>query len=682
MAEAREHLLSLDPGAATPQRKIGRHGVVEPSTRPSAWERFRETFRRYPLWFSASAGVVLLLAIWSVTRPSSSKRLFEEAEFGLEVRSNKQLENVTSMLGRLEDYQFEDISPTLVERLNQWSQRRADMKDSWQLDPFIAEAAQQQQLPQEYLLYFSNIDSLQFPLEDGGRLQEAVWCRNIGNGLGRHGLDDLSLAHALFDWTMRNIQLEDSSEEKSMDNPTRSLLMGRGEPLTRAWIFILLARQQGLDVIMLAHSVPGQPNQYKPWVPALIHEGELYLFDHNLALPIPGPDGAPIATLKQVAADDGLLRNLDIPNRQIRYPVRAEDLQNVVALIEVSPMFVSRRMHRLEEQLAGADRLVLTMRPADIARELAAMEHVKAVRIWEYPFLCMENLRRLYDAQFERTLDADDRQANEAMRHRLAEELQIFNLPGIVETGRRNLDIDPPFIQEMKKKLEEETGVKQQQEKPLPPRISCVLWKGRMLQFRDAGVGEIPLPKDLGSLDEATRGIQMATTHAHGVDRTAATFMQYGRPYERHIERWQEEFREQQRRGMNLDPDQIINRIRRGKQAASVWLGTLAYERNDFETSVEYFRDQILAQNTDGPWSRTARYNLARSLEALGEEAEAAGDLQTAIKNYREAFEVYDQETTTQRHGNLLRASRLGERLRKLTADDDGPAPSEPPMAS
>ncbi len=681
-----------------PRRKIGRRGVVQEKTTPGAWERFRETFRKYPLWFSTIAGVALLLIVWGISRPASSKPLFEQAEFGLEVRSNKQLENVTSMLGHLEDFQFQDISSTLVERLNQWSQRRKDVKDNWQPDPLVVETIQNQALPPQLLAYYGNIDSLQFLREDGFQLQEAVWCRNIGNGLGRHGLDDLVLAQAMFDWTMRNIQLEDSSEEKVVDSTPSSILLGRGEPQTRAWIFMLLARQQGLNVVMLGYPDPARPEVIKPWIPALMHNGELYLFDHNLGLPIPGPEGVPVATLKQVAADDGLLRQLDISTSQIRYPVEAKDIQKVIAFVEASPQFVSRRMHRLEDQLAGDDQLVLTVKPSELARELNTFDHVGETRIWHYPLVCLENTRRLFDPQFQQALNPQDRQAQDALRRRLSEELEIFTLPGIVETGRRNLDIDPPFIQEMRKKAEEESGIPPQQAKPLPPRIAGVLWKGRMLQFRDAGVAKTQVPEDLGKLDETARGVQLATSHAHGVDRTAATYLQYGRPVNRHIDTWEKQFREEQRRGLNIDADQVLNRIRTGKRTATVWLGSLAFEREDYLTAVEYFRDQILEERPDGPWSRAARYNLARSLEALGQQAESQGDILAAIDSYQQAFDIYDQETTSQRHGNLLRAKQLRERLSALSSSDrlkserapstppttneDGPAPSEPPTAN
>ena len=677
--------------ASKPQRTIGRYGAVEPSNKPSAWQRFRDTFRKYPLWFSATGAVLLLMVIWGISRPASSKTLFEEAEFGLEERSNKQLENVTSMLAHLEDFLFGDISPTLVERLNQWLRSQQDQKDTWRFDPFIVEANEKQTLPQPFLAYYRNADALQFLSDDGFNLQEAVWCKNIGDGLGRRGLDNLSLATAMFDWTIRHIQLEETTEEKSIDDSTRALLLGRGEPMTRAWIFMLLARQQNMDVVLLAYPDPQRPGQLRPWIPALLHEGELYLFDHNLGLPIPGPDGAPVATLSQVAADDSLLRQLDLTSRQIRYPVQASDLKNVVAFVELSPHFVSRRMHRLERELAGRDQLVLTVRPSELAERLRQCEQVADVRIWPYPFICMENMRRLYDSEYQRTLSPEDQQQNARLRQRLGEELRIFDLSGVVETGQRNIDIEPPFIQEMRKREEELTGQNEPHRKPPPPRASCVLWKGRMLQFRDAGVGRATV--NLAALDFSDeRGRdELATAHFHGLGRTAATYLQYGRPADRHIERWKTEMQQGVLQGMPVDPEQAIATINRGKRIATIWLGLLAYERQDYQTAVEYFRDYVLKEDADGPWARSARYNLARSLEELGNTAE---DFQTAVQSYRAAFEIYDQETTSQRHGNLLRAQALREKLLAITASerqrvqpsdmapDDEPAPSQPPQAA
>ncbi len=104
-----------------------------------------------------------------------------------------------------------------------------------------------------------NLDNGLFSVPDGdmAALQESLWLRNIAKNAHGDQLDDLSVAEQLFDWTVRNIQLiEDPPRRRPCRPiPTRLaeiLLLGRGTVRERAWIFLLLLRQQGLDGVMLA----------------------------------------------------------------------------------------------------------------------------------------------------------------------------------------------------------------------------------------------------------------------------------------------------------------------------------------------------------------------------------------------------------------------------------------------
>ena len=79
-------------------------------------------------------------------------------------------------------------------------------------------------------------------------------------------------------------------------------------------MFAMLCRQQGMDVVMLGVSEP----EPKFWLPALVLDYELYLFDVRLGLPIAGLGGEGVATLRQVREDESLLRQLDLRVRRIR----------------------------------------------------------------------------------------------------------------------------------------------------------------------------------------------------------------------------------------------------------------------------------------------------------------------------------------------------------------------------
>jgi hypothetical protein len=90
------------------------------------------------------------------------------------------------------------------------------------------------------------------------------------------------------------------------------------------------------------------------------------------------------------------------------------------------------------------------------------------------------------------------------------------------------------------------------------------------------------------------------------------------------------------------------------KQAASYWLGIVAFEHEQFEVAVDYFDNRTLQAYPEGAWSRGARYNLARTYEMMGLADGDQEDIQRAIALYAPS----DPESP-QAHGDQLRAKRL-----------------------
>lgn len=223
----------------------------------------------------------------------------------------------------------------------------------------------------------------------------------------------LAVCTQLFDWTIRNIQLKallpypkqaaagpsnlvDSNNPAAdwpppmraipgpgyQHTPWQLLMFGRGDMLERARLFILLCRQRHIDAVMLGTTTKtGRP---KPWLPAVLLDKQLYLFDPELGLPIPGPDGQPIATLQQVIDTPALLDSLSI-GAKYTYRFSSSDLDRVVALIDASPESMSQRMKVLEGHLDAAHEMVLTTAPTRIKRALEALKIIHAVQLWAVP---------------------------------------------------------------------------------------------------------------------------------------------------------------------------------------------------------------------------------------------------------------------------------------------------------
>lgn len=270
----------------------------------------------------------------------------------------------------------------LLVDLNQWA--RATPPVEW------TPTAMLETLPSELreLPYLKTLPQVDFIPYDGRLLQETVWLRNITHQAMGGALTDLDRGRRLFDWTIRNVQLvEDSSGAIRAQRPWQALIYGQGTAEQRAWVFVLLARQAGLDAVVLGtHDAQGKPRY---WLPALVLGEELYLFDTRLGLPIPGETPDSVATLAQAAGNERILARLDLPDRP--YGVHARDCQSVVAWIEASPHELARRMKSLESHLKGDRKLVLYVEPGQLAQRVAALSHVSSTSLWETPFATMRD---------------------------------------------------------------------------------------------------------------------------------------------------------------------------------------------------------------------------------------------------------------------------------------------------
>jgi tetratricopeptide (TPR) repeat protein len=102
------------------------------------------------------------------------------------------------------------------------------------------------------------------------------------------------------------------------------------------------------------------------------------------------------ATLAQVAADDGLLRRLDLSPAS-PYPVKAADLKHAVLLVEGAPQALAKRMKLLESHLAGKQKMVLTAMPAAQAERLKqAAGPLVTAQLWTLPYETLACRLRLH----------------------------------------------------------------------------------------------------------------------------------------------------------------------------------------------------------------------------------------------------------------------------------------------
>jgi len=535
---------------------------------------------------------------------------------------NDLLRNATSLINAPEQYDTPKATQEIVALLEQWRRLAQEAAKSGVLklatsqDPDAASesAAKRQKLietlPENLAAsrWVRHLDDDAFdPSYDGTFLREAALLRDVASHIDVQAQDDVSKASALFDWCVRNIQIEpppaaDAKPDEqwaALHLPLDTLHFGRGTPLARAWVFMLLARQKGLDVVLLATGDPRTPEQLRPWVTALASGGELYLFDYTYGLAIPGPGGKGVATLSQTAADDSILRQMDIAGDRT-YPRKAADLQNVTVLLEASPGYLERRMRLLETELLGFERMILSAEIVALAEGLRQAPHVGQVKLWSQPYETLEQ-RRTASPELRRAADIE----------RLP-----FSIPD-----------EPDQIQ------------KQETDAQHPGRLTYGLRLGRLLQLRGLyGAGE--------AQRAAAQGVELSSA----AERGAKFFYLHTLPDKDQLADMKRDLREGNEiaSGVRLTP-QIVDAFQMRRDDAAFWLGIICFEQGDYRTAADYFGKMTLYEYPDGPWTNAARYNLARVREATG-------DLPEAIK-------LYEQDKSPQRYGNRLRAQRLRSQL-------------------
>jgi hypothetical protein len=502
-----------------------------------------------------------------------------------------------------------EMLPQVVDRLNQWIHTQPTSID-WKLDPMAAGLPK----PLAELPQVKNLGEMEFPRMDGYALQEAVWLRDISRWAGGDVIDELERAKNLFDWTVRNIQLEPDGPNRVPQFPWETLLFGRGTATDRAWVFILLLRQLNIDAAVLALDAgPGAKGQgpgtrdegkgakaekgLQPWCVGVLIEGNVYLFDPLPGLPIPVPNGVTLdaagqlviqpATLAQVVADGKLLRGMDADEAHV-YGVKASELVRVTALLEASPPYLARRMKLLESRLVPAQKMVLTMSPTTHAGRWKDAKHVAEVRLWPQPFVV---LRQRSGINWR------------GSPMWLRDVLPLYMVYKERLPARAKMPKDPQDQQEP----EEPKG-------PETITYAAPLYKGRVLYLKGKFTGD----------NGATRYYQIARPSNETLAISSAD------EGEKQIKWW-------------------------GKQDASYWSGLVAYQlarqrgKNNYDAAMDYFTRRTLEAYPDGPWTNGARYNLARAYEASGQTARAI-------------LQYGSNDSSPGYLGDLLRAKWLRER--------------------
>ena len=259
------------------------------------------------------------------------------------------------------------------------------------------------------LVEYYRLAANNFKPEEDDKTPVDTLVANLHPELDTEQTTKLAQALVLFDWTVRNIHLlpeleptdEEIEQQRLSDEenpigagvrftgtqryPWQTLMLGRGDYVDRAKVFMMLAREAGLNVAMLTTG-----ENEKPWAVGVVLGTQYYLFDTKLGLPIPNATPGQIATLGQLKEKPELLTALDLTLEEsladdTKYWVTKEDLASLAAKVYVVPESLSQRMNGLEESLVGEYRLALGAFPSKQLEKLPAIDGVKN-KLWDAGF--------------------------------------------------------------------------------------------------------------------------------------------------------------------------------------------------------------------------------------------------------------------------------------------------------
>ena len=255
------------------------------------------------------------------------------------------------------------------------------------------------------------------------------------------------------------------------------------------------------------------------------------------------------------------MRRLSVPGF-FDYSKSKSDIQQSIALLNVSPEAICGRMKNLESGLTGNRRMKIYVDTDTLAEQIDAVPGVAGVRLWDIPLLA-----EVYEEELNRSIERDPL-------------LMFWQMSRWA------------FL-----------------ESPLDESKDLALgrWQhlhGRFVNDDEAdfkGARVIYLRQRKPEFEIEDLRIDVDLQRAYGIRRTLGV----------------------DAKTYDLQVQQAQKMMRRGKQTATYWISLIQFDDQRFDTAKTWFSKRVLEIDRNTPWEAAARYNLARALERTGENKEA-----------------------------------------------------------
>lgn len=230
---------------------------------------------------------------------------------------------------------------------------------------------------------------------DGAYLADCLYLHDAAAAAASPDPAPARRAEAAFAWVCRQVELRPWAlpvpNQQALFAPplpaTAVLRRGSGGGLERAYVFLALLQQYGIDgclvggpksgdqpsILPFAPNSPGVPKG-PFWAVGARVGADVLLFDPWRGEPLPGPGGNGVATLAQVTADPGTLKGWD---------VKPEVVKEATAYLAVPLSAAAPRIALLEKKLTAGDRPVrLAVDPVGLRARFAAEAKLPGVKVW------------------------------------------------------------------------------------------------------------------------------------------------------------------------------------------------------------------------------------------------------------------------------------------------------------
>ncbi len=493
-----------------------------------------------------------------------------------------------SLVGRLVELNSDEAQRQIAYHLNRWSDGRTagEPDDASEMLRTVRDV-----LPPQAIK--DRIDRTTFTRDDTNHLRDAYLFKQVSNWINHESSDDpvladwlaeqekesstrglqLRTAARLFDWTVRNIAYEPKIPVlPAPPAPTMSMGMefqgpgyrqtdyetiwrGTGDALQRAGVFTQLCRQVGLTSCVLA-TASTDDGKLTPWCVGVLIESQIYLFEPELGVFIPGPGQVGIATLADARRDASVLRRLGAPGF-FEYPLTKDDVQQTTGLLNVLPEALSLRMKELQSGLAGERRMVTYVDVNAEAQAIDDVSGVSGVRLWDVPILA-----EAYQIDLETAASRDP----------------VFQFWYISRWAILDASIDNSR------------------------QLAVARWSHLTGKFDNneaddsKGARVLYLAMRAPEFEIADLRIDVDLQKAYGIRRELGMESEI---YDRQVQ-------------------QIQSLMRQGKRTATYWISLIQYDDQRYDTAKNWFANRVLDESQPSQWIPAARYNLARTEEQLG----------------------------------------------------------------